>query len=103
MLYGTVEFGLKDGGESKVDWAARAHLVEEGGSVKMDFYQVYLVSWHGKRGEYLLMRLFRILPLWLRRSRERDGIAFVMPLEVARDDVEVVDSAVVVASMSQGH
>ncbi|KAE9972100.1 hypothetical protein BLS_004191, partial [Venturia inaequalis] len=42
MLYGTVEFGLKDGGESKVDWAARAHLVEEGGSVKMDFYQVYL-------------------------------------------------------------
>jgi hypothetical protein len=43
MLYGTVEYGLKAGGESKVDWAARAHLVREGGGVKMDFYQVYLV------------------------------------------------------------
>lgn len=45
MLYGTVAYILKDGSESKVDWAARAHLVEEGGKVKMDFYQVYLVSY----------------------------------------------------------
>ena len=43
MLYGTVEYGLKDGREASVDWAARAHLVKESGSVKMDFYQVYLV------------------------------------------------------------
>lgn len=46
MLYGTVQYGLKAGGESGVDWAARAHLVKEGGKVKMDFYQVYLVSKH---------------------------------------------------------
>lgn len=45
MLYGTVEYGLKDGKQASVEWAARAHLVkEEGGVVKMDFYQVYLVS-----------------------------------------------------------
>jgi hypothetical protein len=44
MLYGTVQYGLKTGGESGVDWAARAHLVKDGGKVKMDFYQVYLVS-----------------------------------------------------------
>jgi hypothetical protein len=44
MLYGTVDYVLKDGGEAKLDWSARAHLVEEGGMVRMDFYQVYLVS-----------------------------------------------------------
>ena len=44
MLYGTVEYGLKDGREATVDWAARAHLVKDGGAVMMDFYQVYLVS-----------------------------------------------------------
>lgn len=44
MLYGTVQYGLKAGGESGIDWAARAHLVKDGGRVKMDFYQVYLVS-----------------------------------------------------------
>jgi hypothetical protein len=44
MLYGTVEYGLKDGREAKVDWSARAHLVKEDGAVMMDFYQVYLVS-----------------------------------------------------------
>ena len=44
MLYGTVKYGFKAGGESSKDWAARAHLVKEAdGKVKMDFYQVYLV------------------------------------------------------------
>lgn len=43
MLYGTVGYGLKNGKSSEIDWAARAHLVEDGGSMKMDFYQVYLV------------------------------------------------------------
>lgn len=43
MLYGTVKYGLKAGGDSDLDWAARAHLVKEDGRVKMDFYQVYLV------------------------------------------------------------
>jgi hypothetical protein len=43
MLYGTVDYGLKDGREATVDWAARAHLVKQDGVVMMDFYQVYLV------------------------------------------------------------
>ncbi|KAL6709289.1 hypothetical protein ACN47E_001696 [Coniothyrium glycines] len=42
MLHGTVQYGLKAGGASGLDWAARAHLVKEDGKVKMDFYQVYL-------------------------------------------------------------
>ena len=46
MLYGTVQYGLKVGGESGLDWAARAHLVMSDGKVMMDFYQVYLVSMH---------------------------------------------------------
>tara|TARA_R110002003_G_scaffold1005_3_gene21972 strand:+ start:7453 stop:7752 length:300 start_codon:yes stop_codon:yes gene_type:complete len=44
MLYGTVKYGLKSGGESGLDWAARAKLVKVDGKVKMEFYQVYLVS-----------------------------------------------------------
>ncbi|USP78285.1 hypothetical protein yc1106_05559 [Curvularia clavata] len=45
MLYGTVKYGLKAGGESSKDWAARAHLVKDGeGTVMMDFYQVYLID-----------------------------------------------------------
>lgn len=45
MLYGTVDYVLKNGGKNvSVDWAARAHLVEQAGELKMDFYQVYLVS-----------------------------------------------------------
>ena len=44
MLHGTVNYGLKAGGESNVDWAAHARLVKDGERVKMEFYQVYLVS-----------------------------------------------------------
>lgn len=46
MLHGTVNYTFKKGGEAGLDWAARAHLVKdrENGQVKMDFYQVYLVS-----------------------------------------------------------
>lgn len=44
MLYGTVDYVLKDGRKSSIDWAARGHLVKEGDEVRMDFYQVYLVS-----------------------------------------------------------
>ena len=43
MLFGTVEYGLKAGGSSAKDWAARAILNEEDAAVKMSFYQVYLV------------------------------------------------------------
>ena len=46
MLYGTVKYTFKAGGEAGVEWAARAHLVKTDGNVKMDFYQVYLVSKH---------------------------------------------------------
>ncbi|KAL5115397.1 hypothetical protein ACEQ8H_006697 [Pleosporales sp. CAS-2024a] len=42
MLYGTVKYGLKDGGDKEVDWAARANLVNEEGKARMSFYQVYL-------------------------------------------------------------
>lgn len=45
MLYGTVDYTLKDGRGTTVDWSARAHFVKkEGEELKMDFYQVYLVS-----------------------------------------------------------
>jgi hypothetical protein len=44
MIYGTVAYSFKEGGDSSLDWAARAHLVKDEGRVKMDFYQVYLVS-----------------------------------------------------------
>ena len=44
MLFGTVQYGLKTGGQSSVDWAAYAHLKKIDGSVKMDFFKVYLVS-----------------------------------------------------------
>ncbi len=59
MLYGTVQYGLKAGGESGLDWAARAHLVKDNGRVKMDFYQVYLVSI--KLSKRIALTFFRIL------------------------------------------
>jgi hypothetical protein len=43
MLYGTVVYETKNGRSLSVDWAARAHLVKSTESLKMDFYQVYLV------------------------------------------------------------
>ncbi|EON63447.1 hypothetical protein W97_02675 [Coniosporium apollinis CBS 100218] len=44
MLFGTVDYELKDGRKANVDWSAHAHLVKQEGKVKMDFYQVYLDS-----------------------------------------------------------
>jgi hypothetical protein len=46
MLYGWVEYGLKNGKGLEVNWSARAVLVEDESGVeglKMGFYQVYLV------------------------------------------------------------
>jgi hypothetical protein len=51
MLYGTVDYTLKDGKGTTVDWAARAHFVGEGDDLKMDFYQVYLVSLNQAMGD----------------------------------------------------
>lgn len=42
MLYGTVDYGKKDGTSATVDWSARAHLLKDDSEMKMDFYQVYL-------------------------------------------------------------
>jgi hypothetical protein len=56
MLYGNVEYVMKEGNkEVKVDWAARAHLVKDVGKVRMDFYQVYLVSDDWFYGEKMLI------------------------------------------------
>ena len=44
MLYGHVDYGLKNGKNVTVDWAGHALLVDEGGKLKMGLYQVYLDS-----------------------------------------------------------
>ncbi|RVX75875.1 hypothetical protein B0A52_00232 [Exophiala mesophila] len=44
MLHGSVDYGLKNGKDVNVDWAARAVLAEEGGDLKMKEYQVYIDS-----------------------------------------------------------
>lgn len=43
MLYGTVDYELKNEKKVTVQWAGRALLVEDGGKLKMGFYQVYMV------------------------------------------------------------
>jgi hypothetical protein len=44
MLYGHVDYGLHNGKDITVNWAGRAVMVEDDGSLKMKFYQVYLDS-----------------------------------------------------------
>ncbi|KAK4949961.1 hypothetical protein LTR10_011803 [Elasticomyces elasticus] len=44
MLYGTVDYGLKNGKEVTVDWAARAVMAEHQGALKFKLYQVYVDS-----------------------------------------------------------
>jgi hypothetical protein len=44
MLYGSVEYVLKNGKDVLVEWAGRAVLTEEKGKWKMHFYQVYMDS-----------------------------------------------------------
>ncbi|KAJ9602100.1 hypothetical protein H2200_013460 [Cladophialophora chaetospira] len=44
MLYGNVDYGLKNGKELNVHWAARAVLAEHEGGLRFKLYQVYLVS-----------------------------------------------------------
>jgi hypothetical protein len=47
MIHGTVDYELKDGKRAEdIEWAARARFAGEGGSLKMEFYQVYLVRRH---------------------------------------------------------
>ena len=44
MLHGTVEYVLKDSKKASSSWGAKAHFVKEDSELKMDFYQVFLVS-----------------------------------------------------------
>ena len=44
MLHGTVDYVLKDDRKTSTIWAAKAHFAREDGKLKMDFYQVFLVS-----------------------------------------------------------
>lgn len=44
MLHGNVDYVLENGKSVTVDWAAHAQLVDEGGNLRMKFYQVYLDS-----------------------------------------------------------
>jgi hypothetical protein len=45
MVFGSVEYGLRNGREVGVEWAGRAVFEEvDGKELKMRFYQVYLVS-----------------------------------------------------------
>jgi len=44
MLYGSVDYGLKNGKALTVEWAGRAIMVEHQDGLRMGFYQVYLVS-----------------------------------------------------------
>ena len=45
MLHGTVDYELKDGKRAEgIEWAARARFASGDGNLKMEFYQVYLVS-----------------------------------------------------------
>lgn len=41
MIYGRVDYGLKNGKSLTVDWAAHATF-EDKGKLQMKFYQVYL-------------------------------------------------------------
>lgn len=57
MIYGTVDYGLKNGKDVSVDWAGRALFSDEGGKLKMAMYQVYLVSRGCVKGEGVLTRV----------------------------------------------
>lgn len=63
MLHGTVDYELKDGTRAEgIEWAARAKLAAENGSLRMSFYQVYLVCIESM-GE-LRLRLEGLLTSW---------------------------------------
>ena len=46
MLYGSVDYGLKNGKEVTVQWAGRAVLADFEGGLRFKLYQVYVVSSH---------------------------------------------------------
>lgn len=44
MLHGTATLGFGNGGETTIDWAARAEMTHGSDGLQMNYYQVYLVS-----------------------------------------------------------
>jgi len=44
MVYGTVDYELKNGKDVMVEWAGHAVFTEKDGGLKMKFYQVYMDS-----------------------------------------------------------
>lgn len=44
MLHGNVDYELHNGQKVTVDWAAHAQFADDGGHLRMRFYQVYLDS-----------------------------------------------------------
>ncbi|KAL6250956.1 hypothetical protein RBB50_001164 [Rhinocladiella similis] len=44
MLYGTVDYGLKNGKDVTCEWAARAVMAEHQGGLRFKLYQVYVDS-----------------------------------------------------------
>lgn len=48
MLYGTVDYGFKDGTKKEgVEWAGRMELAKDSeGVLKLRYYEVYIVSYH---------------------------------------------------------
>ena len=75
MLHGTVDYVLKDDKKTSTSWGARAHFVEEDGGLKMDFYQVFLVSETyrvvGVCLEVSILPRTRTLALWRGRNSAR--------------------------------
>lgn len=93
MLHGTVKYGLKAGGEASVDWAAYARLVKEEGKVKMEFYQVYLVS---RSGDYALWDLLMQHRILLRKISELSSYEqvedriHITPITPKRNDASIL-------------
>ncbi len=73
MINGNVEYVLKDERKAQMEWAAKAHFVQEDGDLKMDFYQVYLVRLLARLAlaeiGVMVLTSYRILAPWLERSR----------------------------------
>jgi hypothetical protein len=75
MLRGTVQYGLKAGGESGLEWAAYAKLTKVDGGVKMEFYQVYLVSGvHELLGFAMSRCMLMLSGYWSGRSINVDSL-----------------------------
>lgn len=77
FLNGTVEYGLKNGRDVTIEWAAKAVFVEvsvDGGEdkasgLRFKFYQVYLVSWSSL--SVFLLAYWEVVWFWGRDLHKR--------------------------------